>query len=60
MNTSDPDHGDRNELLVKENGLQTSYAASFVVLCNGIPLFTPIKFNKEVNGIKKLNVHCVC
>lgn len=56
MNASDPDHEDGNELKVKENGHrgpQTCYAASFVVLSNDIPLFTPIRFNNELNGMKR-------
>lgn len=56
MNTSDPDHGGGNELTVRENGHrgpQTCYGALFVVLCNDIPLFTPIRFDKEVNGMKR-------
>lgn len=56
MNASDPDHGDGNELKVKGNGHrgpQTCSAASFVVLFNDIPLFTPIRFNNELNGMKR-------
>lgn len=56
MNASDPDHGDGSELKVEESGHrgpQTCSAASFVVLFNDIPLFTPIRFNNELNGMKR-------
>lgn len=56
MKTSDPVHGGGNELKVKRNGhrgAQAYYTAMFVLLHNDIPLFTPIRFNKESNGIKK-------
>lgn len=56
MNPSDPVHGGGNESKVKgsgHRGAKACYSAAFVVLHNDIPLLTPIRCNKELNGIKR-------